>query len=179
MDLDPEQTHTAASSAPRSMAKLRVEGKFLVVKSGVVLPPICVITNTALQRRDVLQKSLSWWSPIDELLATEGITSQVLENVFSIRKCVIAFGLSPDIRKKYLYRRIFKVSAAIALLFTLPYAATLESTNLAYVLLFLCALAAGSLYMGNSPLRIDRYRHGEFWITGCSKEFLSRFDPGE
>ena len=47
--------------------------------------------------------------------------------------------------------------------------------NLAVYLFFpLPLIALIAIFVGNSPLRVTNFRQGEFWIKGCSPEFLKQ-----
>jgi hypothetical protein len=89
------------------------------------------------------------------------------------KKCTLTFGVLPTLKQKYRNRRIFKIVTAIALFFALPFSAALDSTPVILVVLVLFIISIVSLFFGNSPLAITKHVKGEFWITGCSKEFLA------
>lgn len=174
MDHNPYQAPTVDPSAALfSNAKLRVEGKCLVVTSGAVLPPFCVKTNTAVQQQDFQQRRLSWCPPIVGLLILLSGPLLILVYFIVRTQCAITFGLTPAIRKKYRNRRNFKIIAVIVLFFALPFTAAIDSTAVIITVSILFLVAAISLIVGNSPLAITKHRKGEFWISGCSKEFLS------
>jgi hypothetical protein len=173
MDHNPYQAPTVASTATLSTTNARVEGKCLVVTSGAVLPPFCVKTNTAVQQQDVQQRRLSWCPPIVGLLILMSGLLLILVYFIVRKQCMITFGLSPAVRKKYRNRRIFKIIAVIVLFFALPFTAAIDSTAVIVTVFILFLVAVISLFIGNSPLAITNHRKGEFWISGCSKEFLS------
>jgi len=128
MDHNPYQAPTVASTATLSTTNARVEGKCLVVTSGAVLPPFCVKTNTAVQQQDVQQRRLSWCPPIVGLLILMSGLLLILVYFIVRKQCMITFGLSPAVRKKYRNRRIFKIIAVIVLFFALPFTAAIDST---------------------------------------------------
>jgi len=173
MDENPYQAPTMKASASLSTANVRVDGKSLVVTSGAVLPPFCVKTNTAVQQPDVQQRRLSWCPPIVGLLILLSGLLLILVYFIARKQCMITFGLSPAIRKKYRNRRIFKIIAVIVLFFALPFTAAIDSTAVIVTVFILFLVAVISLFIGNSPLAITKHRKGEFWISGCSKEFLA------
>ena len=173
MDHNPYQAPTVASSAAISTVNVRVEGKCLVVTSGAVLPPFCVKTNTAVEPQDIQQRRLSWCPPIVGLLILLSGLFLILVYFIVRKHCTITFGLSPAIRRKYRNRRIFKIIAVIVLFFALPFTAAIDSIAVVITVFILFLVAVVSLFIGNSPLAITKHRKGEFWISGCSKEFLT------
>ena len=179
MDQNPYEAPTAAPSAPLSMTEVRVEGKFLVVTSDAVLPPFCVKTNRPVQPEDFQQRQLSWCPPIVALLILLSGLLLILVYIVVRKHCRIKFGLSPETRKKYRNWRIYKIIAVIALFFAFPFSATLDNSAVigAVGVGFLAAVL--SLFIGNSPLAIARHRKGEFWISGCSMEFLAQVQSAE
>jgi len=158
-----------------SNSEIRVEGKHLIVRSDAVLPQFCVKTNEAVQQEDILQRRLSWCPPIVGLLIL--LSGLILIIVYFIirKRCRITFGLSPAIRRKNRNRRIFKIGSAIILFFALPFAAAIDSTLIIVMAFVLFLVSIVLIFVGNSPLTITKHNKGEFWIFGCSKEFLSRF----
>lgn len=153
---------------------LRVQGKSLVVTTGAVLPEFCIKTNVEVQPDDMQTRRFTWCSPILGLLILLSGLLLILVYFIVRKHCSITFGLSPEIRRKYRNRTLFKVVALIALFFAMPMAAAVDSTPLiiGVVLAFFGVLAL--LLLGNSPLKVRAFRNGEFWIDGCSPEFLSR-----
>ncbi len=170
MDVNPY--HAPSVKASAATANVRVEGKCLVVTSGAVLPPYCVKTNTAVQQPDFQQRRLSWCPPIVGLLILLSGLLLILV-YFVVRKhCTITFGLSPAVRKIHRNRRVFKIISVIVLFFALLVAAGVDSTGVIVTVFILFLVAVIALFVGNSPLAITKHRNGEFWISGCSKEFL-------
>jgi hypothetical protein len=47
------------------------------------------------------------------------------------------------------------------------------TTSVTVIVLVLFLIAVVSLFFGNSPLRVVKYRNGVFWIQGFSEEFLA------
>ena len=68
---------------------------------------------------------------------------------------------------------IFKGVAAVVLFCAIPVAAAADSDAAIAIVLILFLIAIIVLLIGNSPLRIVKHRRGEFWIKGCSWEFLN------
>ena len=173
MKQDPCQAPTVAPSAALSAATVRVEGKRLVVTSGAVLPPFCVKTNTAVQQQDIRQRHLSWCPPILGLLFLLSGLLLILIYFIVRKRCLITFGVSPAMRKKTRNRRIVRIIATIVLFIALPYTATIDNPAVTIAVVALLLVAVVSVFIGNSPLAITKHRKGEFWISGCSKEFLA------
>ncbi len=154
---------------------MRVDGKCLVVKSGVVLPLFCVKTNTPLSESNLRKKSLTWCPPyVFIFFLFCGLLSILM--YFILRKqCSVTYGLSAEVRRKYRTWLIVKSLIAVALFVALPLTAGFDDTvSTAAIVLFLVSVIA--VLVGNSPLSITNHQKGEFWISGCSSEFLSRIE---
>lgn len=173
MDFNPYQSPTTECAPALGDGSFRVEGKLLVVRSGAVLPPICVKTNQPVSPHDVVSRRLTWCSPLVALLILLSGLLLILVYFLVRRHCTLTFGLLPAVRRKYRNRRLVKSIAAIALFFALPVTAAMDSTAVTIVVLVLFLVSIVSLFIGNSPLSVTNYRKGEFWIAGCSKDFLA------
>ncbi|MDB5347742.1 MAG: hypothetical protein JWP89_6119 [Schlesneria sp.] len=152
---------------------MRVDGKFLVVKSGVVLPLFCVKTNTPLAESNLRKKSLTWCpNYVFVFFLFCGLLSILL--YFLLRKqCSVTYGLSAEVQRKYRTRLLVKSLIVVALFVALPLTAGFDqAVSTIAIVLFLISVIA--LLLGNSPLSITNHQKGEFWISGCSSEFLSR-----
>ena len=173
MDDNPYQSPTVDRSAALSTANVRVDGKYLVVASGAVLPPLCVKTNAPVQQQDIRQRRLSWCPPIVGLLILLSGLLLILVYFIARKHCTITFGLSPAVRQKYRNRRILKIVAVVVLFFVLALTAAIDSAAVILTVFILFLVSVISLFIGNAPLAIAKHRKGEFWISGCSKEFLA------
>jgi hypothetical protein len=152
---------------------MRVDGKFLVIKSGVVLPLFCVKTNAPLPESNLRKKSLTWCPHyVFVFFLFCGLLSILL--YFVLRKsCSITYGLSAEVQRKYRTRLIVKSLIAVALFVALPLTAGFDETvSTVAIVLFLISVVV--LLVGNSPISVTNHQKGEFWISGCSSEFLSR-----
>jgi hypothetical protein len=167
-------TSPSESFAPSSLP--RVDGKCLVVSSGTVLPPICVKTNQSVSEGDVVRGNL-YWCPTWVVLAG-AFSGPLLILVYFIarKKCSIAFGLQPSLRRRLRIQTLLTVIGAVTLFFALPFAAATDSTPVVISVVALLIVAVVALFVGNSPLAVVKYREGMFWIEGFSGRFRSRFD---
>lgn len=148
-----------------------VDGKCLVVASGTVLPAVCVKTNQPVSQEDLVEKRFYWCSPIVGLLIVVSGLLLMLVYFVARRKCLLTFGLQPKLRRKYRRRVIVKTVAVIGLFFAIPVSAESEVLMLTVLVLFLIAVV--SLFFGNSPLSVVKYRDKAFWIAGFSEEYLA------
>ena len=123
----------------------RVEGDYLVVPPGTVLPPICVRTNQPVCEKDMIRQHHGPWR-------------------------TFSFGLHPQIRKKYRRRFVAKILVTIAILATIP---ILPSRGAAAIASILGLVWNVVLIAGNSPLSTLNRRGRMIWIKGCSKEYLA------
>ncbi len=177
MDENPYQSPTTVSDATRDAGGFRADGKFLVVESTAVLPPICVKTNRSVTERDMVSKQFTWCSPWWGLLILLSGLLLIIVYFLVRKKCTLTFGLDPSVKRKYRNRTLFKTVIAVGLFFAIPVVAGTNSTPAIAAALVLFLLAIVSLLIGNTPLSVANYRNGEFWLRGCSKEFLLMIQP--
>lgn len=172
MDENPYQSPTTVSRAFPTDGGFRVEGKLLVVVTGAVLPPICVKTNRPVSQQDLVTRQYSWCSSWWAFLILVSGLLLVLVYFLVRKKCTLTFGLDPAVKRKYRLRNLAKVVAVIALFFALPFVAGTNSMPAIVVVLLLFLGSIVALLIGNSALSVTKYRNGEFWLHGCSFEFL-------
>ena len=173
------QTSLAAWPDVRLAGLPAVDGEYLVVASGTVLPPVCVKTNQPVSEDDLVRRRFYWCTPwIAILIAASGLLL-ILAYFLVRRKCSLTFGLHPRVRRKYRRRILLKAVAAIALFLAIPLAAGVDSAALIMTVSVLFLVAVVALFVGNSPLSVVKYREGMFWIRGFSGEFLANVVPGE
>ena len=155
-------------------SEIRVDGKFLVVRSPSTLPPFCVKTNVAITPKDVKKRTITWCAPVWILTILFGGLLFVIVYLIVRKTCVISYGVSGDVRRKYRNRMLIKVACAVVLFFGIPISAASDSTIAMTVVTILFLVSIVSLFIGNSPLSVTKHKKGEFWMSGCSKEFLAR-----
>ena len=181
MDTNPFQTPETgfdATPAVRLAGLPRVDGDYLVVASGTVLPPVCVKTNQPVSQRDLVRKQFDWCSPWVALLLLVNLLVLLIVYFIVRKKCSLTFGLAPRIRRGYRTRMLVKIAIVIALLFAIPLSAALDSSVAIAISVVLFLVGVVSLFIGNSPLRVAKHREGMFWIKGFSPEYLASFKPG-
>jgi hypothetical protein len=179
MNMDPCQSPATSSAVTRDQGSGNLpmaDGKCLVVASKTVLPPICIRTNQPVSEGDMVCRQFHWCPPwVGLLIVLSGLL--LIFVYFIVRKeCSLTFGLDPRLRKKYQRRVLLKVVAAIALFFAMPFSVAIDVTVLPIIALVLFLVAIVSLFVGNSPLSVAKYRNGMFWIKGFSDEFLTNVD---
>lgn len=148
---------------------VRVDGKLLVVRSGVILPRYCVKTNEPITELDMTRKTLTWCSPLVAFLFLLALIVYFVVR----KKCVITYGISPEIKQKYRKRLFVKASVAVSLLLVLIFAISFDLFPLFLVVFSPFLISLLVLVFGNSPLTVSMHKDGYFWIKGCSKEFLA------
>ena len=153
-----------------------VDGKYLVVPSRTVLPPVCVRTNQPVPEDDMLSKTFDWCSPWVALLILLNVLVLIVVYFIVRKKCTLKFGLHSSIRKRYRKRVLIKSVVAIVLFIAIPFSAAGDVAALPIMLLVLFIAAIVSFFIGRSPLGVAKYRDGMFWIKGCSPEFLANIE---
>jgi hypothetical protein len=117
---------------------------------------------------------LTWVSPLFLVLL---LVSRLLAIIlyFVIRKtCVLRWGMSHEVAKQFRGRFMIKIMVSLLLFFTLPFAIETESGPMVFTMLALTFISTVTIFLWNSPVRITKYHAGEFWLSGCSSEFLAR-----
>lgn len=171
-DLNPETDREASH-----LGEAWVDGKQLVVRSNTVLPPFCVKTNEPIPESDRIKKTLSWLPPAYAVVLLIGGPLILLIVYLLVRKqCVLTYGVTPAIRRKRRNRILLNCVISLLLFLAIPLTAPLKSPvpMVTSLLAFLASIIV--LLLTGSLLRITKHRKGEFWISGCSTEFLARFE---
>ena len=118
-------------------------------------------------------RRFTWCAPLVGLLIFLSPLILVVVYFLVRKRCVLAFGLLPSIRRRYRNRLLGKLLVMVATLVATPVAVAIESTPLAAAGAIVFLVAGVALPFGNSPLTITKHRDGEFWIAGCSDGFLA------
>jgi hypothetical protein len=150
-----------------------VEGKCLVVASGTILPAVCVRTNQPVSKDDLLRKQFDWCTPWVALLVLVSALLVIIAYFVLRKRCWLTFGLHPELRKKYRRRMIFKVVVVLALIAAIVLFASMDAPVGVGITIILLVVAVIALFIGNSPLKVAKYRQGRFWIKGFSEEYLA------
>ena len=199
MDTNPYESPQTDCHAPENWqdAALRVEGRYLIIPEGTVLPPVCIRTNRPVSQVDMVRKTLYWCSPWAVILGVSGGILTIPIIFLFMRRIKITYGLAPELHRKYRILRLVR-SAAVIGCFTslvLPFLAffvpiVLYRSELidaapsiivmgkvlmvAFVVGFL--LMSVAILIGTGPLSLRKYRDGMFWVKGCSEEYLARIE---
>lgn len=127
----------------------RVEGNCIVVKSGVRLPMRCVATNIQCNSSDQKKRTLRF-APSFRL-------------VISRKNCLVYRCVSAKRRKREFIIRAFIFMAA--------WSVALALSNFVIVA---CGIAFAISYAAQlDPLKVVKYKNGEFWIRGLHGDFLN------
>lgn len=175
MEWNPYQPPLTDSSPIVAAPDLRIDGKYIVVRSNVALPPICVKTGEPVGWEDMRLLRLSWCPPfILPLVLLFGCIGVLF--YFTFRKqCAISFGLTPALRRKRTAWRYGTFAVALLLFLAIPVAAAnFDSPIPAIVISTLFAVAFCAILLQPLPLRVAKYGDGEYWISGCSAAFISQ-----
>jgi hypothetical protein len=180
MDANPYQAPPAlaedfvTATLVDSPNRIRVEGRCLVVRSGTVLPRVCIKTDQPVSEEDMVTRSVYWCSPLVLLLLLIGLVFVLIGYFVCRRKCTLTFGLSPEVRRRYRRRTLVKWSIAGVLLAVALLGGGVFPTEVVVILVILFIVALLVALVGNSLIAASSYRHDMFWIKGCSREFLAR-----
>jgi hypothetical protein len=196
MATNPYESPQTDCHAPENWQEsaLRVDGRYLVVPTETVLPPVCIRTNRTVSEADMVRVSLFWCSPWVAILALGGLL--VIPALFlQGRRFTVTCGMIPSVRRLYRIGRICKTAAVIGCFVTLLltgavfvgmfvfYPSAVLDIGPAVIgkgVMFVLAVGSGSgfvsLLIGNWPLSLAKHRQGMFWVDGCSEEYLARFE---
>ena len=151
-----------------------VDGDALVVYSQTVLPPICVRTNQPVSEKDMIRGRYTWCPPWVVVFVFLGGLPLILVYFLARKHCILTYGLHPSQRKRYRKRMLIKIALAIVLFLMIPILSATNSVPVIVVAVLLFLAAIVSMFVGNSPLRVVRYRGKQFWIKGCSEDYMAR-----
>jgi len=174
----------------------RRDGKFVVVRTGAVLPARCVKTNEPIEMQDESKERQLVWVPLWArlspclgiplpfvMLMNPKVTSVGMYASIPIILIGAFLGLAFQKRMKVTYalqrreRRWRLAVQGVAVAGGIGGWFLSQAYNTDSPAGFF-ALIGGGLLVGlfHHPLRVARYRDGEFWIKGCSSEFLDSLD---
>ena len=144
----------------------RIETANLVVQSDASLPTVCVVTGDALSEEDMDRHSIrgSNWGDIRP------------------RECSVVYGMAEGVRSKYRRRKSIllvyrSIAAALLIGLYVNHRTDLFPELKASIYLVIMALAmlnCLTFAIRTSPLRVTKYRNGEYWIGGCGLRFIHR-----
>ncbi len=161
-------------------SRFRVDGKFLVVEPCAVLPAICVKTNQPVSKQHIVTKQYVWCSKWILLLLPLGLIPCVIVYYVIAKKCKLTFGLHPAAKRKFRNRILIKIAVTIGLLISpivlilaVPNVDNMYLSLLVGVMFVLLIVSILLLFVGHSPLKVVKHRRMEFWIAGCSMDFLA------
>lgn len=176
MELNPFQApqYNEVLAPEISTQQQQVDGKFLVVRSGAVLPPYCVKTGLPVAETEKITRKLTW-TPIYVLIVF--VISRLIGIIlyFVVRKrCDITYSLAPAVKRKNKITQwsvFFIVLGCVGGIFL---GSSLNSGALIFASIVLLLVALIVLLISNSHLSATKHENGKFWIKGCSPEFMKR-----
>ena len=170
-DLNPDQEPHDANY----VGGIRVDGHYLIVRSNTVLPPFCIKTSEPISESEMVKKTLSWLPPMYGLvLLVGGPLVLLIVYLLARKQCVLTYGTATVVRKQRRRRILMNVVISILLFLAIPICAAIDWPPAIVMALVAFLASIVALLLMGSQLRITKHRDGEFWITGCSNEFLSR-----
>jgi hypothetical protein len=182
----------------------RRDGEFVVVRTGAVLPQRCIQTNEPIGQGDwskekKLHGSPKWAGlctalPYLTLLLLQNWLPSIFKDYFAVvivammigsvaiasifhKTCFITYGLKGSVQRKQRRTRLIFVGllglAGVALMLC---AFLGHFIWVFIVLLGMVIVISLSAVRLSRFIRVIRYRDGEFWLKGCSPEFLDSLD---
>jgi uncharacterized Tic20 family protein len=127
---------------------------------------------------DIKRRDLYWCSPLVALLIFCNVLVLLVVYLVVRKKCSVIYGLHPSVRKRYRIAILVKSIIAIVLFCALFPLGSLNDPMAFTIALILFIFSILAVFIGNSPLRVTKYKDGAFWIKGCSPEFLLSLSDG-
>ena len=150
---------------------IRVDGRYLVVRSGAVLPARCIKTNELVEQAAV-NKTFYWVNPAWLLLILASPLALLVVYLVVRKECHITFSMSRSERRK-----VWTRTTASLLVFGAAVAATIVGVAEAEVGLAVAGIVC--LFPGlvmaivfANPIGVAKAKNDEFWIKGCGRDFL-------
>jgi hypothetical protein len=163
-------------STPFAAGQFERDNLQLIVRSGAVLPPLCVKTGEPVSAEGMVTKTISW-SPIWVVVIFLASPLIGLIVYFIVRKrCEITYGLSATMKSKYLTRRLIALIVALGAFAGIFVAGNMDYLMVAILSGVVAVMALAVAVVGTAPLSAANHVNGRFWVKGCSREFLSRID---
>jgi len=200
-ETNPYATPATAEVAPVFPAHgFRRDGEFVVVRTGAVLPKRCIQTNEPIGQDDwIKEKKLQWsprWAglctslPYVSLILLQSWLPSIFKDYFTVvivvmmigsvatasvflKACFVTYGLKGSVYRKQRRARLTFVG-----LIGLAGVASMLCAFLGYFMWVVVILVGMVIVSSLSAVRllrsfrVTRYRDGEFWLKGCSPEFL-------
>jgi hypothetical protein len=149
-------------------SRMRIEGKYLVVRSGTVFPARCIKTNAPVNESPI-NKTLSWVKPIWLLLILASGFRFFIFHPRVSKECHITYFMSRSERLKVWIRTVVSL-----LIIGVPVATLFTDAPVTQVTLIVTAVVSLVMVMAFArPIGVAKAKDGEFWIKGCGKAFLA------
>ena len=149
MDINPYEPPNDESLPASSTETFRVEGDYLVVRDGTLLPRRCIATNSEVDDGDIVEREFRW--------------APSFRPVLTYRRCKVKFYVTQIRQRIWLLKRSFGGLTFVLLGFFLFRLSPL---------LILPLLVALPWMFKDYPIRVKRVADGWFWFEGCHPEFL-------
>jgi hypothetical protein len=149
----------------------QVDGRYVVIKSGVSLPAYCVKTGEPVSPVECETQSLTWTPPWTGFLKfpLSSAANQVLK-----QQCELRIGLSRKARLKALKWFLSWGALALLLVGSIFVKGVIDNTLLLGCIVT-AILVAGFLALHTAHVvSVAKYKQGLFWIAGCSPAYLER-----
>jgi len=141
-------------SLPWQNTDICVDGEYLVLRDGAVLPQRCVLTNQPVKPVDRRQRRFAW-APSFRLAVRR-------------HRCRVSYCVNSRYRQS---QQLLRILGAVAWFVLVIFAYLVVTSSLLMSAIF--AVAAAWPLSRHEPLRIKHAKDGHFWFTGCSSAFLS------
>lgn len=153
--------------------RCRVDGKYLVVADGASLPHRCIKTNQPVDSDDMQTVTVSYCSPVMALLIFLSAFLLLIVFLLARRRIYVNVGLTKEVRQKLRRGKIANTVVAIVIFLALPFSGAMGSDVMMLVALGLFIASVVYLIFGHRTVAAAKYRNGEYWLTGVSREFLA------
>ncbi len=147
------------------------EGDALVVYTDTILPMYCINTGVPVTSHDMQQRRITCYPKPVWTQVLSLIDIQVPKSIFA-KSCLVTYGMSPRVRKRYLRRQWASVVAMILAVIMLRYFVFLPF-DVAFALCCLVFVSASLVLIFGSGFKLldAEYQDGNFRVYGYSPLF--------
>ena len=150
MNENPYTPPVAVEETAVERPEISIDGSFLVVRSGAVLPSRCVVTNKKTNGNADRFWRVFEWAPTFRPVLRRG-------------KCRVSYCVHSDRRWAH-YRNRFVLSLLLLVACWIPF-----GNGVWWFAILIPVVMFGTAV---DPLRVRTMKDGYFWIEGCGLEFL-------
>ncbi|MFO0874236.1 MAG: hypothetical protein U0575_09730 [Phycisphaerales bacterium] len=150
---------------------VRVDGKYVVVRSGIILPERCVKTNEPVATAPIT-KTLYWMHPGWFFTVLLGVIVLLIVYLLARKSCRITYFISPAVKGRTLRRQLGATGIVLLGIVAVIVGVTQDQWVVALIGVFAFLVGLILVAVFSNVLAIRKAKDGEFWLKGCGPEFV-------